>query len=66
MTVATVKALVWYKNISLPKEVLEGVGITEINERMGHLKLVEKLPQDLQAMLPPDFLELKDWTLKRG
>lgn len=61
-----VRALLWYKSLAVNQRVLDSVNVQELNHRIGHFKLVGKMPKDIKELLPEEFKDIQNWTLKNG
>lgn len=61
-----VRALLWYKTMAVNQRVLDSVSIQDLNKKIGEFKLVKSLPADISKLLPEEFRDIQDWTLKNG
>lgn len=66
LTADAVRALAWYKKISIPKEMLDRIDSKIVNKKIGDFTLVKKMPQDILACIPEDMRNIQEWTLKAG
>lgn len=65
-TESAVRALLWYKSMAINQKVLDSANVEDLNKRIGEFRLVESLPKDISKLLPEEFKEIQDWTLKNG
>lgn len=60
MTSGKIRSLVWFKNLAIPVGVLDKLGVSVLNKKIGHFKLINHIPKDLEVMLPKEFKDVKD------